>query len=156
MKIRKITLNDFEDVNNLFMQLHGMHARFRPDVYNVIEKPTNVKAWDFESSVSAADKIFIGAEIAGKIAGFCLLKISDCGNKAMAERKIAYIDEIAVDEGFRRKGIGKLLFENAVKSAKVKGATTVELKVWSFNKEAIDFYKSLGMDVQSLNMEKHI
>ena len=41
----------------------------------------------------------------------------------------------------------------AKKRAAKAGAASVELKVWSFNTPAIEFYKSLGMKEQSISME---
>ena len=47
MVIRNLELDDFDDVNNLFMQLHNSEMEQRPDLFRKIEKPNTPKAWDF-------------------------------------------------------------------------------------------------------------
>jgi len=42
------------------------------------------------------------------------------------------------------------------KTAKEKGAVRIDLMVWNFNKDAIEFYKSMGMDVQRFVLEKQL
>ncbi|MCH5151251.1 MAG: hypothetical protein J1F65_01140 [Clostridiales bacterium] len=49
MIIRNLKLEDFDDVNNLFMQLHNSEMEHRPDLFRKIDKPTTSRAWDFEA-----------------------------------------------------------------------------------------------------------
>lgn len=156
MTIRQLTLQDFEGVNDLFMQLHSVHVKNRPDIYRQIEKPTTPKAWDFEPSLSDPNKIMLGAEIDGNLVGFAVFVLRCPANSALVPRKFVYLDDIAVDENHRQKGIGKALYLEGIKRAKERGATAVELKVWSFNKSAIDFYRSLGMTVQNFCLEQKL
>ena len=154
MIIRNLKLEDFDDVNNLFMQLHNSEMEHRPDLFRKINKPTTSRAWDFEASLTDHSKIMIGAEVDGKIVGFVIVQIRQSMYKIQTPRTFAYFENIVVDENYRRKGIGTAIFQEGVKLAKEQGATSMELKVWSFNTAAINFYQSLGMSVQSLTMEK--
>ena len=156
MIIRNLSLEDFEDVNNLFMQLHNSEMEQRPDLFRKIEKPTTSRAWDFEASLTDNSKIMIGAEVDGKIVGFVIVQIRQSTYKIQTPRTFAYFENIVVDENYRRKGIGTSLYQEGIKRAKEHGATSMELKVWNFNTGAIKFYQSLGMSVQSLTMEKSI
>lgn len=156
MIIRNLKLEDFDDVNNLFMQLHHSETLHRPDLFRKIEKPTTSRAWDFEASLTDSSKIMIGAEVDGKIVGFVIVQIRQSAYKIQAPRTFAYFENIVVDENYRRKGIGTAIYQEGVKRAKEQGATSVELNVWNFNTGAINFYQSLGMSVQSLTMEKAI
>ena len=54
------------------------------------------------------------------------------------------------------KGIGKKLFCETEKIAKENGAKRLDLTVWEFNKDAISFYKSLGMQPQRYTFEKNL
>lgn len=63
----------------------------------------------------------------------------------MVNKKVAYMDDLCIDKRFRGQGIGKKLFNFAVDIAKEKGAKRLDLMVWSFNKNAINFYSELGM-----------
>ena len=154
MIIRNLKLEDFDDVNNLFMQLHNAEMEHRPDLFRKIEKPTTPRAWDFEASLADNSKIMIGAEVDGKIVGFVIIQIRQPTYKIQTPRTFAYFENIVVDENYHRKGIGTALYQEVVKRAKEQGATSMELKVWNFNTGAIKFYQSLGMSVQSLTLEK--
>ena len=154
MIIRNLKLEDFDDVNNLFMQLHNLEMEQRPDLFRKIEKPTTSRAWDFEASLTDSSKIMIGAEVDGKIVGFVIVQIRQAEYKIQTPRTFAYFENIVVDEKYRRKGIGTAIYQEGVKRAKEQGATSMELKVWNFNTGAIKFYQSLGMSVQSLTLEK--
>ena len=156
MIIRNLKLEDFDDVNNLFIQLHNSEVEHRPDLFRKIEKPTTSMAWDFAASLSDNSKIMIGAEVDGKVVGFVIAQIRQSTYKIQTQRTFAYFENIVVDENYRRKGIGTVLYQEGVKLAKEQGATSMELKVWNFNTGAINFYQSLGMTVQSLTMEKAI
>ena len=156
MIIRNLKLEDFDDVNNLFMQLHNSEMEHRPDLFRKIEKPTTSRAWDFEASLTDNSKIMIGAEIDSKIVGFVIVQIKKAEYKIQTPRTFAYFENIVVDENYRRQGIGTAMYQEGVKRAKEQGATSMELKVWNFNTGAIEFYQSLGMSVQSLTMEKAI
>ena len=79
--------------------------------------------------------------------------LKDSKNPVLQSFRVAFIEDIFVSEGLRGRGIGKALFSEAKKRAAKAGAASVELKVWSFNTPAIEFYKSLGMKEQSISME---
>lgn len=154
MIIRNLKLEDFDEVNNLFMQLHNSEMEHRPDLFKKIKKPTTTRAWDFEASLTDNSKIMIGAEVDGKIVGFVIVQIRQAEYKIQTLRTFACFENIVVDESYRRKGIGTAIYLEGVKRAKERGATSIELKVWNFNTGAIKFYQSLGMSIQSLTMEK--
>lgn len=123
-------------------------------MFRKIEKPTTSRAWDYEASLTDSGKIMLGAEVDGKIVGIVIVQIRQSVYKIQTARTFAYFENIVVDEKYRRKGIGRAIYQEGVKRAKEQGATSMELKVWNFNTGAINFYNSLGMSVQSLTMEK--
>ena len=53
-------------------------------------------------------------------------------------------------------GIGTALLYASEAEAKRRGAESLELMVWSFNKSAMRFYESAGMTVRSFVMEKKL
>ena len=70
--------------------------------------------------------------------------------------KTVYIDQIVVDEKYRRKKIGAKMFKAVKKHAKRIGAKRVDLMVWSHNENAIRAYKSYGMVEQRCVYELRI
>jgi len=55
-----------------------------------------------------------------------------------------YLEDLFVRPEIRGKGIGKKLFLELIKLAKVRNCGRVEWSVLNWNKPAIDFYKSMG------------
>lgn len=46
-----------------------------------------------------------------------------------------------------------MLIDEITTIAKEKECNRIELTCWSFNKDALEFYKKIGMDIQKLTME---
>ena len=55
-----------------------------------------------------------------------------------------YLEDLLVTEKYRRQGIGKLLFTELFKEAKVKNYNGIAWQVLDWNEPAINFYKKLG------------
>lgn len=55
------------------------------------------------------------------------------------------VDGLAVDEGWQRCGVGRLLMEHAKEWARSHDAQSIELRVFEFNTSAIAFYESMGL-----------
>jgi len=73
----------------------------------------------------------------GRIAGFALMEFGD-------ER--AHLVLLAVRPAERRKGIGRLLVEWLVESARVAGIASLHLELRAGNEAARGFYRALGFD----------
>ena len=96
----------------------------------------------------------LAAETNGRAVGLCALQWRASSPLPLLQRRTyAFIDDLCVDEAFRRRGIGRLLMSAATLYARGRGLKSVELNVWSFNESAIRFYESLGMTCQRLQME---
>lgn len=55
--------------------------------------------------------------------------------------KMLYIDDIVVTKKFRRKGVGRVLFDFLMKEAKMEEAQQVRFHVLDWNEPALNFYK---------------
>lgn len=83
-----------------------------------------------------------------------IFKIKEIKNNTnLKDARILHIGKIVVDEKCRRKGIGKLMMKEINKISKKLKCDRIELNCWSFNEEAIEFYKAQGMKIQRLNFE---
>ena len=156
MIIRDLKRSDFDAVNKIFKQLHELHVQHRPDIYREVENPAEANGYIADEVLNDDDLILFGADIDGKIVGICFIVMRTPKNDALVPRVCAYIDDIAVDENYRRQGIGTALYNEALKRAKECGAQVIQLQVSEFNKAAVDFYKSLGMTVWEYRMEQRI
>ena len=59
--------------------------------------------------------------------------------------KILYVSTVYVDEGYRRKGYGKLLIEEMEKRASEMGINTIRLDTFSW--QGKEFYEALNYEV---------
>jgi len=150
MTIRIANIKDIDKILELEDQIFQLHFKARPDWIERNPKNYEYRKRTIESNNS---KIFL-AEENNEIIGFCIINISETKNHHMYYDMINIeIDNICIDENYRQKGIGKKLFEEVKKFAKEKGAKFIELSVWEFNKNAIDFYEHLGMKTRIRKME---
>lgn len=82
------------------------------------------------------------AEAKGKAAGmavFSLYKLATFSGK-----RVMYIEDIYVEEALRGYGIGKMLFDEMIRTAKSLECIKIEWKCLEWNTSARSFYESRG------------
>jgi ribosomal protein S18 acetylase RimI-like enzyme len=154
---REALIQDYEDISKLHLQSHDLHVMNRPDLYRANTDYT----FDFNYFKTLLDndkaKVFIVENEEEKIIAYTILKVEEAPiHPNFVSRRILNMNEICVSEQCRGRGIGKLLLEKAKNYAKEVGASSLELRVISFNESAIKFYRSMGMTTQSIKMELDI
>jgi len=55
-----------------------------------------------------------------------------------------YLEDLFIDEAYRHKGYGKLMFEALAKIALDQGCKRIDWMCLDWNQPSIDFYKSIG------------
>ena len=152
MKIRNIRKSDYEAVDRLLLQINQVDVEGRPDLFVPIVQ--YMPRETFESLVENDNVIAILAKHRGEIIGCCF--VSMLGRSGMTAMKTAYIDLLAVDEAYRRQGVGTALFQEVQRRARREGAKWVDLTVWSHNKVAVEVYQAFGMVPQRYVYEKRL
>lgn len=152
MPIRIMELSDYEEVWRLVYQIHDIHVRSRPDIY---QDGNPLPIAYFERCISDRDSLNYVYEKNGSIIGVVMATKERARDIPInQERYIYFIEDIVVDNMYRRQGIGKELYlflENRAREEEVDG---IELNVWSFNEDALKFYESLGMSVKNMKLEQ--
>ncbi|MEO8720347.1 MAG: GNAT family N-acetyltransferase [Ginsengibacter sp.] len=90
------------------------------------------------------------AEIDEKVVGLALYYIRYSTWKGQR----LYLEDILVNEPWRGKGIGKLLFDKLIEETKLKGLSGMHWQVLDWNKPAINFYekyKGVKLDNEWVN-----
>lgn len=151
MKTRFLSQSDFPAVNRIVRQVHHLHVENRPDVYRAADPFPKA---EFDRLLAGVNGFALVAEDAGQIVGFCEMTMkAPPDNSLLQPRIVALIEDICVDEAYRKKGVGGLLFDAASQAARQRGAVSLELGVWAFNETARRFYEDMGMTERSRVME---
>ena len=153
--IRKATHNDIPRILELLSQVNDVHAEGRPDFFIKGKRKYNEE--DLLKIINDDTTPVFVCEENDDIKGyaFCVIQdLSQCDN--LRPDKSLYIDDICVDENYRRHGVGKKLYEHVVQFAKEEKCFNITLNVWAKNPGAQAFYESMGMTVQKVCMEQII
>lgn len=153
MIIRKAKLTDIDRLSELLYEVHKLHARHRPDVFKKRKQKYTKK--DLESILTNELTPVWVAEEKKQVVGYLFgiyEEIKD--HKSMVDRKSLYIDDLCVDKDFRKKGIGRQLYNYAKMVARTNGCYDITLNVWNLNPGAIAFYEKLGMQPMKVYMEE--
>lgn len=79
---------------------------------------------------------FMGVRIDGKLVGYLICTMRWGG--------VGHILSVAVDPGYRRRGVGRALIQKALERLRKEGATAVRLEARKSNLGARAFYTALG------------
>ena len=149
--IRKARKEDILRIIALLHQVNMVHHVIRPDLF----KPHTTKYNEQELEVMLDDDskpIFVYDD--GMVLGYAFCQVTEVRDHQLLEDiKTLYIDDICVDENARGRHIGKALYEYVRDHAKSIGCNNITLNVWEGNEPALQFYHSMGMQVQKTTME---
>lgn len=152
MQIRLAFENDIPALSRLLYQTIDVHAHARPDLFKVgTKKYTDEKLKEIVSDSNTP--VFV-AEEEGEMLGyaFCVFQKFQ-SDPVLTNVKTMRIDDICVDERYRRRKIGTQLYRFVLSFAKTLGCYNVTLNVWACNQSALRFYESCGLRVQKIGLE---
>lgn len=157
LKIREATINDYVDINSLVIEVHNLHVKNRPDVFVAVDNPL-LKS-QYEDLLSREDtKIFVVENIDNtELVAYSIVQIMATPVlPIVVSSKFAHIDNFCIKASCKRNGIGKLLFQYIADYAKSEKLASLQLSVWEFNQDAIEFYEALGMKTRTRKMELNL
>ena len=152
MTIRFAEYEELDRVNELRRQVNDLHVRGKPEVF----KPgfsDELRDYIYEIFRDPLKRIVV-CESGGEICAFAVLNhIKRPETPFMYERDYLDIDEFCVDETHRRQGIASEMIAFIRRCAKDEGFDRIELNMWEFNEEALQFYESVGFATYRRYME---
>ena len=151
--IRQAQLKDIPQILELLLQINILHKNHRPDIFN---GPTTKYTEEELKELVNNKEFIINVYEDGIVLGYTISKIRYYDSNTLKKRCIYWIDDFCIDEKYRHQGIGKKLFEYSKKQAEEYHCDSIELNVWSFNRDAVEFYEHLGMTNRSQIMELKI
>jgi len=154
--IRPAREQDYEALCAIIGEVDRLHRDNLPHRFQAAEGPARSKSF-LVRRMGAPDIGLFVAETEGSLVGFIDVEIRHTPDVPIfVPRRYAIVDDIAVKAAYRRSGIGEALMSEARAWAEAKGATSIELNVYAFNRGAIAFYRQLGYEVLSHRMVKRL
>lgn len=136
----------------LAQQVHVLHVRWRPDIY----EPA-VEMWPQERfDAAVAERQLFAAKIDDTVVGYVLLKVREYDMVGHVRRRVLVVDEICVDEARRGQGIGTEMMIGVRAIARAFGCTDLQLGVYPQNNEAVAFYQKCGFRIRSIDMQMKV
>ena len=118
------------------------HSRDYNDLYRLFNENTNnLGFWQYDAAFPGSNQIKV-ARLEDQFVGFIIYNKHD--NQGS-------IDYVAIDQGIRSSGLGKILLNYAVYDLKDQGAQSVSLNVFEHNKKAQSLYERLGFCLQEVH-----
>jgi GNAT superfamily N-acetyltransferase len=122
-----------EDVKSIYTLINAL-AKFEKEEHAVQITVEELAEDGFGENPSYS---CIVAELEGRVIGFALYFI----RYSTWQGKTVYLEDFLVDENYRSKGIGKLLFEEMISIAQNLNVRQMSWQVLDWNEGAIRFYK---------------
>ncbi|MDD6301811.1 MAG: GNAT family N-acetyltransferase [Bacillales bacterium] len=151
--IRLAKKEDIIYLNNLLYQVEAIHHNVRPDLFKEGKKKyTDDELVKIIENINTPIFVY---ERNNQVIGyaFCIV-LNNIESSVLQNIKTLYIDDLCVDKEYRRKHIGKELVEFVFDYAKSINCYNITLNVWVDNKEALSFYRKIGLHEQKIGMEK--
>jgi len=152
LEIRKAEKGDLKQINYIAKQVHELHVDLRPDIYVSQEEIISSELLD---ALLSEGVVFLG-EYNNKIICYAVCFIRQSNNPILTNRRVIFIDAIAIDEDYQRRGVGKKLMEHIFDFGKTESCEKVELQVNTVNSNAIEFYKHLKMKEKTKTFELEV
>jgi diamine N-acetyltransferase len=152
--VRAATLGDYDAVCTLLAPVDELH---RLNVPWLFRKPTTEpRSKDFfERLLSSEDSMVLVAEASAQLVGVATTLMRDAPDFAVfVTQRWGVLDNLAVAESWRRRGVGTSLTRDAERWAQNRGAKWIELGVYEFNEDARAFYQQLGYAAVSTKLRK--
>ena len=145
VSIRPAVRSDIPSLTPLFEALDEQHRIALPTVFRKPPAERREQSW-FDWIIAGPDRAILVAErVDKKIIGLVvLIARSIPANVVRDARRFVEIDNLVVGFGARRSGVGRSLLEASKTWAREQGISKLEVSAWSFNVEAIEFYRKLG------------
>jgi len=135
MKIRYANNNDFDFIIKGMEKNRILENRATKDVKAKLSDKRRIKQAIRKKNIRVLEKNGKPIAFLYFIINFKVMYIYD---------KFFWVDLIYVKESHRSKGLGKLLYKDAVKIAKKKGIKKIVIDVFNVNKNSLDFHKKIG------------
>jgi len=147
LTVREARESDHEALCPLWAQGDGLHARLQPDFFRVTRGLPRSHC-HLSDVVAASEETLLAAEIVAhqpRLVGFVHVTVFDTPPHPLkVQLRRGHVEEMVVEQEYRRQGVGRALMEAAARWCRDRGAAQLLLTVWGGNEPAEAFYDRLG------------
>jgi diamine N-acetyltransferase len=144
ISVRVADINDYEQLCLIYEELDAYHRNNHPELFI---KPTDyARAKEYLSEIiQDSNKALFVAESESNIIGFAECYTHESSNfPVIKKRTWVQLDSIAVKKESQNSHVGSMLLDKVIEWTKNKGINRIELKAYSFNVNALNFYSNKG------------
>lgn len=152
IQISEAEERDLDEIAALSYQVGKMHDEALKDYYLPTSPGRHREI--MRDMLNSKDMFILKAVAANKIRGFICMRIQETPRRGYVYAKTGEFYNFGVDEMYRGRGIGAQLLQAAEDFLRRKGAETVDLNVFCFNRRALKFYLAHDYQELEINMRK--
>ena len=148
MKVRQATLEDVPALVALFQELDRMQSDWRvftprPGFYDEV-------GLKYREAMSTENALVLVAEDEGEIVGMAYGEVRVPSR--FSDERALELSGVVVRTGYRGRGVGRALVQEAARFAGELGVEWVELKTFAPNQGAMAFWEGLGFTPRVVQM----
>ena len=142
--VRPAVIEDYDELCEIYKELDELHRLKHPEIFVESEGTARSKEY-IEAVINEDNSALFVAEAGSKVIGFAECYIVQAKDfPVIRKREWLQLDDIAVKTGYQNQYIGTLLFNKVIEWGKLKEMNRIELRVYTFNANAIEFYLKNG------------
>lgn len=148
MFIKRANIDDIDNLKEMVYNAYEMHYKERRDIFRIHNEDEVLCELKFVFSNQSSIVFMIEEDSTaiGYLIFRCIEKVTNS----------IWIDQFYIEEHYRNKGYGKALIDEVKKYARDNNIKRIELNCWTFNENAIEFYRHLGFKEQRIIFESEV
>ena len=152
--IREATLSDHPQLKELFDELDRVHREHAPRIFREPSSDPRPPQWlqQLISDPRWSLPVAVEGECCIGLATVCLKEVP--AFPVFIPQQYALIDNLVVHAAWRRRGVARRLYRACESWAEQHNAAWLEVNVWDFNVEALDFYAAVGFAASTHKLVK--
>jgi GNAT superfamily N-acetyltransferase len=149
VKVRQATPEDVPSLVALFQELDRMQADWRvftprPGFYDEVGDK-------YREAMNNPDAVvLVGIDDDGEVVGMAYGEARTPSR--FSDERALELSAVVVRSGYRGRGVGRVLVQEAAGFAKERGIAWIELKTFSPNRGAMEFWENLGFEPRVIQL----
>ena len=142
--IRAASIEDYAELCIIYEELDEYHRVSHPELFVKPDDIPRAKEYLSEIITDPTKALFV-AEAESKVVGFAECYVLRSSSfPVIKKREWVQLDNIAVKREYQNYHVGSMLLNKVFEWTKSKEINRIELKVYTFNSNAANFYSSKG------------